>query len=134
MGQLRVFLLDVLGHMRLGVEMIDAPVFTTTPFAGFFFKNITLLASLFTPTARLLRSYLVRNSKLESPRNKSAQADPGDVPVSQILISTMPSPEDVNFDVMAEVAKNFLGPTVVGTFFNICLVSEHISIMTQSLN
>ena len=26
---------------------------------------------------------------------------------------------------MAKVAKEFLGPTVVGIFFNICLVSEH---------
>ena len=37
----------------------------------------------------------------------------------------MSSPEDVPINVMAEVAKDFLGPTVIGTFFNICLVSEH---------
>ena len=37
----------------------------------------------------------------------------------------MSSSKDVPIKVMAKVAKDFLGPTVVGTFLNLSLVSEH---------
>jgi hypothetical protein len=84
------------------------------------YLNTTLLTSLVIPPRSLTHILPFRCSKLKVPGNKSAQPDPGG---AQIFSSIMSSPE--NIKVMAKVAKEFLGPTVVGTFFNICLVSEH---------
>ena len=39
----------------------------------------------------------------------------------------MSSPADIPLEVMAQLAKDLIGPLVIGTFLNICLVSVPVA-------